>query len=36
MADVESVLGEIQADGLPQLLVFNKLDLLEQPSYLAK
>ena len=30
MADVESVLGEIQADGLPQLVVFNKLDLLEQ------
>ena len=30
MADVESVLCEIQADGLPQLMVFNKLDLLEQ------
>jgi len=30
MADVEAVLGEIQADGLPQLVVFNKLDLLEQ------
>ena len=30
MADVESVLSEIQADGLPQLVVFNKLDLLEQ------
>jgi GTP-binding protein HflX len=26
MADVETVLGEIQADGLPQLVVFNKLD----------
>ena len=30
MADVEAVLGEIQADDLPQLVVFNKLDLLEQ------
>jgi GTPase len=30
MADVESVLGDIQADGLPQLVIFNKLDLLEQ------
>ena len=30
MADVEAVLGAIQADGLPQLVVFNKLDLLEQ------
>ena len=30
MADVEAVLGEIEADGLPQLVVFNKLDLLEQ------
>jgi len=32
MADVEAVLGEIKADGLPQLIVFNKLDLLEQPA----
>ena len=30
MADVESALGEIQADGLPQLVVFNKLDLSKQ------
>ena len=36
MADVESVLGEIQADGLPQLLVFNKLDLLEQPPRILR
>ncbi|MEL0161901.1 MAG: ribosome rescue GTPase HflX [Halieaceae bacterium] len=32
MADVQTVLGEIRADALPQLLVFNKLDLLEQPA----
>ena len=31
MADVETVLGEIEADALPQLVVFNKLDLVEQP-----
>ena len=36
MADVESVLGEIQADGLPQLLVFNKLDLVEQPPRILR
>jgi GTP-binding protein HflX len=36
MADVESVLGEIQADGLPQLVIFNKLDLLEQSSRIAR
>ena len=36
MADVESVLGEIQADGLPQLMVFNKLDLLEQPPRILR
>ena len=36
MADVEAVLGEIQADGLPQLLVFNKLDLLEQPPRILR
>jgi GTP-binding protein HflX len=32
MTDVGTVLGEIGADELPQLLVFNKLDLLEQPA----
>ena len=36
MADVESVLGEIQADGLPQLVIFNKLDLLEQSPRIAR
>ena len=36
MADVESVLGEIQADGLPQLVVFNKLDLLDQPPRILR
>ena len=36
MADVEAVLGEIQADGLPQLVVFNKLDLLEQPPRILR
>lgn len=36
MGDVESVLGEIQADGLPQLVVFNKLDLLEQPPRILR
>ena len=36
MADVETVLGEIQADGLPQLVVFNKLDLLEQPARILR
>ena len=30
MEDVETVLGDIEADGLPQLVVFNKLDLVEQ------
>ena len=36
MADVEAVLGEIKADGLPQLMVFNKLDLLEQPARIVR
>ena len=36
MADVEAVLGEIQADGLPQLVVFNKLDLMEQPPRILR
>lgn len=36
MADVETVLGEIDADELPQLLVFNKLDLLEQPARIVR
>ena len=36
MADVEAVLGEIQADGLPQLVVLNKLDLLEQPPRITR
>ena len=36
MADVESVLGEIQADGLPQLVVFNKLDLSKQPPRILR
>ena len=36
MADVEAVLAEIQADGLPQLVVFNKLDLLEQPARILR
>jgi len=36
MADVETVLGEIGADELPQLVVFNKLDLLEQPARLVR
>ena len=36
MADVEAVLGEIEADGLPQLVVFNKLDLLEQPPRILR
>ena len=36
MADVETVLGEIGADELPQLLVFNKLDLLEQPPRIVR
>ena len=36
MADVETVLGEIGADELPQLLVFNKLDLLEQPARVVR
>ena len=36
MADVEAVLGEIKADGLPQLIVFNKLDLLEQPARIVR
>ena len=29
IAEVERVLGEIGADGIPQVLVFNKLDRLE-------
>ena len=36
MADVETVLGEIEADSLPQLVVFNKLDLLEQPARIVR
>ena len=36
MADVETVLGEIGADELPRLLVFNKLDLLEQPARMVR
>ena len=36
MVDVEAVLAEIQADGLPQLMVFNKLDLLEQPARILR
>ena len=36
MVDVEAVLAEIQADGLPQLVVFNKLDLLEQPARILR
>ena len=36
MADVETVIGEIGADELPGLLVFNKLDLLEQPPQIVR
>ena len=36
MADVETVLGEIGADELPELVVFNKLDLLEQPARMVR
>ena len=36
MADVETVLGDIKADGLPQLVVFNKLDLVEQPHRIER
>jgi len=36
MADVQTVLAEIRADALPQLLVFNKLDLLEQPARILR
>lgn len=36
MADVQTVLGEIRADALPQLLVFNKLDLVEQPARILR
>ena len=36
MADVEAVLGEIEADALPQLVVFNKLDLLDQPARIVR
>ena len=36
MADVETVLGDIKADGLPQLVVFNKLDLVEQPPRIER
>jgi len=36
MADVETVLGEIEADALPQLVVFNKLDLVEQPPRIER
>ena len=36
MEDVETVLGDIKADGLPQLVVFNKLDLVEQPPRIER
>ena len=36
MEDVDRVLGEIKADDLPQLLVFNKLDLIEQPARIVR
>jgi GTP-binding protein HflX len=36
IADVEAVLEEIGADALPQLMVFNKLDLLEQPARILR
>jgi GTP-binding protein HflX len=36
MADVDAVLSEIGAEGLPRLLVFNKLDLLEEPPRLLR
>jgi GTP-binding protein HflX len=36
MADVQAVLAEIGADTIPQLLVFNKLDLLEQPARILR
>ena len=32
MQQVAEVLAEIEADQLPQLLVFNKIDLLQQPA----
>jgi GTP-binding protein HflX len=34
--EVQDVLAEIGADGVPQLQVFNKLDLLEQPPRLER
>ena len=36
MADVETVIGESGADELPGLLVFNELDLLEQPPQIVR
>ena len=36
IADVEAVLEEIGADALPQLMVFNKLDLLGQPARILR
>ena len=36
MEDVETVLGDIEADTLPQLVVFNKLDLVEQPPRIER
>ncbi len=36
MAEVESVLEEIQALDIPRLEVFNKLDLLEQPPRIER
>ena len=36
MADVEAVLGEIGADKLPQLLILNKLDLIDQAPRIVR
>ena len=36
MADVEAVLGEIGADNLPQLLILNKLDLIDQAPRIVR
>jgi GTP-binding protein HflX len=36
MADVEAVLGEIGADKLPQLLILNKLDLVDQAPRIVR
>ena len=32
IGQVQHVLHEIEADGLPQLMVYNKIDLVEQPA----